>query len=65
MCNKPVLQQPDFTKPFYVLTDALAYSVGTILSQEGESTILQIKTPHKKSKLHLVTYYSATFMETE
>jgi len=65
MCDKPVLQQPNFTKPFYVLTDASAYGVGTILSQEGESDILHIETPHKKPKLHPVTYYSATFTETE
>jgi hypothetical protein len=36
MCNKPVLQQPDFTKPFIILMDALAYGMGAILSQEGE-----------------------------
>jgi len=41
------------------------YGVGAILSQEGESTILHIQTPHKKPKLHPVTYYSATFTETE
>jgi len=39
--------------------------VGAILSQEGESDILHVKTPHKKLKLHPVAYYSATFMETE
>ena len=36
MCDKPVLQQPDFTKPFIVLTDTSAYGVGAILLQEGE-----------------------------
>ena len=36
MCDKLVLWQPDFTKPFIVLTDALAYGVGAILLQEGE-----------------------------
>jgi len=64
MCEKPVLQQPDFTKPFYVLTDASAYGVGAILSQEGESAILQIAHA-KKPKLHPVAYYLATFTETE
>jgi len=39
--------------------------MGAILSQEGESDILHIKTPHKKLKLHPVTYYSATFTKTE
>jgi RNase H-like domain found in reverse transcriptase len=37
MTNKPVLQQPDFTKPFFLLTDGSAYGVGAILSQEGGS----------------------------
>jgi len=65
MCDKPVLRQPDFTKPFYVLTDASAYGVGAILSQEGETNILHVNTPRKKPKLHPVAYYSATFTETE
>jgi len=65
MCDKPVLQQPDFVKPFYILTDASAYGMGAILSQEGETDILHIETPHKKPKLHPVAYYSATFTETE
>jgi len=65
MCDKPMLRQPNFAKPFYVLTDASAYGVGTILSQEGETNTLHIKTPHKKPKLHPVVYYSATFTETE
>ena len=65
MCNKPILRQLDFTKPFYILTNALAYGVGAILSQEGESAVLHVQTPHKKPKLHPVAYYSATFTETE
>jgi len=65
MCDKPVLRQPDFTKPFYVLTDASAYGMGAILSQEGETDILHVETTHKKPKLHPVAYYSATFTETE
>jgi len=35
MCQQPVLKQSDFTKPFAVFTDASAYGVGAILSQEG------------------------------
>jgi len=38
MIDKPVLRQLDFTKPFFLLMDASAYGVGTILSQEGGST---------------------------
>jgi hypothetical protein len=62
MINKPVLHQPDFTKPFFLLTNASAYGVGAILSQEGGSL-----TPNsnKKPKLHPVAYYSATFTQME
>jgi RNase H-like domain found in reverse transcriptase len=62
MCKKLVLCQPDFTKPVHLHTDALAYGMGAILSQEGESTLTTTST---KPKLHPVAYYSATFTETE
>jgi hypothetical protein len=62
MINKPVLRQPNFTKPFFLLTDASAYGVGAILSQEGGSLTLK---PNQKPKLHPITYYLATFTETE
>ncbi len=63
MCESPVLTQPDFEKRFYLQTDALAYSMGTILSQEGESSpFLKRRT---KSTIHLIAYYSATFTPTE
>ncbi len=58
MCEKPVLRQPDFHKMFYLQTDASVYSVGAVLSQEGEST-------NSKPKRHPVTYYLATFTPTE
>jgi hypothetical protein len=38
MCKAPVLIQPNFEKKFFLQVDASAYSVGTILSQEGEIT---------------------------
>jgi RNase H-like domain found in reverse transcriptase/Reverse transcriptase (RNA-dependent DNA polymerase)/Integrase zinc binding domain/Chromo (CHRromatin Organisation MOdifier) domain len=59
MCQQPVLKQPDFTKPFAVFTDASAYGVGAILSQEGGANT------QNRTKYHPVAYYSATFTETE
>jgi len=61
MCSWPVLAQPNYNKPFFLQTDASAYGVGTILSQEGEHHA----TASQKPKLHPITYYSATFMPTE
>ena len=34
MCRKPVLIQPDFECHFYLQTDASAYGIGAVLSQE-------------------------------
>jgi hypothetical protein len=62
MVNKPVLRQPDFTRPFFLLTDASAYGVGAILSQEGGSNN---SNTAQKPKLHPVAYYSATSTKTE
>ena len=72
MCTKPVLQQPNFSKRFYVQTDASAYGVGAILSQEGGSEESKEEREEedttqkpKKPKLHPLAYYSATFTPTE
>jgi RNase H-like domain found in reverse transcriptase/Integrase zinc binding domain/Chromo (CHRromatin Organisation MOdifier) domain len=62
MTDKPVLRQLDFTKPFFLLTDASADGMGAILSQEGGSDGLNTT---QKPKLHPVAYYSATFTKTE
>jgi len=34
MVSKPILQQPNFNKMFYLQMDALKYGVGAILSQD-------------------------------
>jgi hypothetical protein len=64
MVSKPVLRQPDFTKRFYVHTNASAYGVGAILLQEGEAPTGDPPKP-SKPKLHPIAYYSATFTPTE
>src|SRR5487761_659493 len=61
MCSKPVLRQPDFSKRFFVHTDASAYGVGAILLQEGELNTLNPSKPRQ----HPIAYYSATFTPTE
>jgi hypothetical protein len=60
MCSKPILRQPDYTKQFYLATDASAYGVGAVLLQEGE-----INPRTNKPTQHPITYYSATFTPTE
>jgi hypothetical protein len=60
MCRKPILRQPRYNDPFFLATDASAYGVGAVLSQEGE-------TNSRTNKLiqHPIAYYSATFTPTE
>ena len=60
MCSCPILQQPDYTKAFFLTTDASAYDVGAILLQEGE-----INPCTHKPMLCPVAYYSATFTPTQ
>ena len=60
MCRKPILRQPDYTKPFFLATDASSYGVGAVLSQEGETN-----PRTKKIICHPIAYYSATFTPTE
>jgi hypothetical protein len=55
-----VLIQPNFNKKFFLQVDASAYIMGTVLSQEGETTTRSLKK-QKKTILHPVAYYSATF----
>ena len=60
MCQRPILRQPQYDKPFYLATDASAYGVGAVLLQEGE---LNPRT--NKLTQHPIAYYSATFTPTE
>jgi len=59
MVSKPVLQQPNFNKTFYLQTDASKYGVGAVLSQDRG---MRGVTPRKR---HPVAYYSTTFSPTE
>jgi hypothetical protein len=63
MCCSPVLTQPNFNKHFFLQTDASAYGVGAVLSQEGKTS----PTLAKRSKpvIHPTAYYFATFTPTE
>jgi len=60
MCERPVLTQPNYDKPFILHMDASSYGVGAILSQRGES-----QTNPTKPKFHPIAYYSSTFSPTE
>jgi transposase InsO family protein len=61
MCWKPVLAQPNYSKPFIVHMDTSAYGVGAILLQEGDTPP---HNPHKNF-LHPIAYYSASFIAAE
>jgi hypothetical protein len=60
MCRKPILKQPDYEAPFFLATDASAYGVGAVLSQEGETN-----PRTKKPTQHPIAYYSSTFIPAE
>lgn len=49
LCNSPVLQYPDFSKPFVLTTDASNIAIGSVLSQNN----------------HSISYYSRTLNSAE
>jgi hypothetical protein len=50
----PIFVHPDFSKPFYMETDALDFVIGAVLSQKGEG-----------KRLHPVAFYSRKFSVVE
>ena len=63
MCCSPVLTQPNFNKHFYLQTDASAFGMGAVLSQQGDTSDALKK--RSKPATHPIAYYSATFTPTE
>src|SRR6266851_5458995 len=59
MVSKPILQQPNFNKTFYLQMDTSKYGVGVVLSQEGEA---KQSTPRKR---HPIAFFSASFSPME
>jgi len=64
MCASLVLSQPNFEKKFFLQVDALGFSMGAVLSQEGEHTTPTL-LKRQKPMLHPIVYYSAAFTPTE
>jgi hypothetical protein len=50
----PILVHSDFSKPFYMETDALDFALGIVLFQEGDGR-----------RLHPVAFYSRNFFAAE
>ena len=53
LCEEPVLRAPDFTKPWYILTDASSCALGAWLAQRHEGV------------LHPISYYSRLLKKNE
>ena len=59
MCSGLVLTQPNFDHPFFLQTNASAYGMGVVLSQNHDGG------KEGKPWLHPIVYYSATFSPAE
>ena len=54
LCSSPILQSPDFSRPFILQTDVSDRGVGAVLSQQGEDGVE-----------HPVSYYSWKLLPRE
>ena len=58
ICSEPLLQYPDFTKPFVVTTDASNYALGAVLSQGEIGQDLPIAYASRTLKDAEVRYFT-------
>lgn len=58
MCNEPILQFPDFTKPFTITYDASNYAVGSVLSQKEGKHELPIAYLSRTLNKAEINYYT-------
>jgi hypothetical protein len=56
LCNDPILQYPDFTKPFIVTTDASNFALGAVLSQGRIGSDLPIAYASRTLNEHEINY---------
>ena len=49
LCTTPVLQHPDFSQPFILITDASDYAVGAVLSQGKIGSLSKMMKPAERN----------------